>query len=209
MPGTMVSTMLCCKRPSQDRASLARAVLAALLGAAILAVSAVRPALAEGVLIKSAELTPTEAGYALDATYDIGLTQTLEDALTRGIALSFVTEFELLTPRWWTFNLWNRTVSEFSTQHRLSFNALTRQYRLNFGAVHQSFDTLQEALAVIGHVRYVPAIRYQEVEPKRNYIAALRLRLDTSQLPKPLQIDALGSTNWDLGSDWYRWTFKP
>ena len=38
---------------------------------------------------------------------------------------------------------------------------------------------------------------------------ALRLRLDTSQLPKPLQIDALGSSDWNLGSDWYRWTFKP
>jgi len=28
-------------------------------------------------------------------------------------------------------------------------------------------------------------------------------------LPKPLQIDALGSSDWSLSSDWYRWTFKP
>jgi hypothetical protein len=164
---------------------------------------------AEGVFIKSAEITPTEAGYSLDATYEIGLTPMLEDALTRGIALSFVTEFELIAPRWWTFNLWNRTVSEFRTQHRLSFNALTRQYRLTFGALQQNFDSLQEVLAVIGRVRYVPAVRYQEVVPQNVYIAALRLRLDTSQLPKPLQIDALGSSDWNLGSDWYRWTFKP
>lgn len=164
---------------------------------------------AEGVYIKSAELIPTEAGHALDATYDIVLTPTLEEALSRGVALTFVTEFELLYPRWWTFNLWNRVVSEFRTQHKLSYHALTRQYRLTFGAVSQNFDSLGEALAVIGRVRYSPAVRYQEVEPGNVYIAALRLRLDTSQLPKPLQIDALGSRGWNLSSDWYRWTLKP
>ena len=93
--------------------------------------------------------------------------------------------------------------------HKLSFHALTRQYRLSFGALSQNFDNLSEALAVIGRVRYSPAVRYQEVDPGRIYTAALRLRLDTSQLPKPLQIDALGSSDWNLSSDWYRWTFKP
>ncbi len=38
------------------------------------------------------------------------------------------------------------------------------------------------------------------------YTAALRLRLDTTQLPKPFQINALGSREWNIGSDWYRWT---
>jgi hypothetical protein len=47
------------------------------------------------------------------------------------------------------------------------------------------------------------------VDSERVYIAALRLRLDTSQLPKPLQINALGSRDWNLTSDWYRWTFQP
>ena len=41
---------------------------------------------AEGIHIKSAELIPTEAGYALDATYEIALTPTLEEALLRGVA---------------------------------------------------------------------------------------------------------------------------
>jgi hypothetical protein len=41
------------------------------------------------------------------------------------------------------------------------------------------------------------------------YTAAVRLRLDTSLLPKPLQINALGSRDWNLSSDWYRWTFRP
>jgi hypothetical protein len=164
---------------------------------------------AQGIAIRSASLLPTEAGYALEADFAISLTPAVEEALARGLPLHFVTEFEVLYPRWWTFNLWNRTVSEFRTQHRLSFNALTRQFRLSFGNLHQSFDTLEEALALIGRVRYSPAVRYQEVDPDDVYVASLRQWLDTSQLPKPLQINALGSRDWNLNSDWYRWTFKP
>jgi hypothetical protein len=166
-------------------------------------------AFSQGALVKRAELIPTESGYALEANYDLRLSETLEEALVRGLTLNFVTEFELVYRRWWTFNLWNKVISDFRTRQRLDYNALTRQYRLSFGSLNQSFDTLEEALAVLGEVRYAPAVRFQEVDPQAVYLAALRLRLDTSQLPKPLQINALGSRDWNLSSDWYRWTFKP
>ena len=180
-----------------------RALAAILLGALL------APSARSDVLIKSADLHPSDAGYTLEAIYDVNLTPTLEEALVRGLTLTFVTEFELVYPRWWTFNLWNRTVSEFSTQHRLSYNALARQYRLAFGSLHQSFDSVADALAVVGRVRFAPAVRFPEVEPGAVYLAGLRLRLDTSELPKPLQIDALASSDWSLSSDWYRWTFQP
>jgi hypothetical protein len=38
---------------------------------------------------------------------------------------------------------------------------------------------------------------------------ALRFRLDTSQLPKPFQVTAIGSSDWNLGTEWARWTFLP
>ena len=53
------------------------------------------------------------------------------------------------------------------------------------------------------------ALTKDDVDADAIYTAAVRLRLDTSQLPKPLQIDALGSRDWNLSSDWYRWTFRP
>jgi hypothetical protein len=164
---------------------------------------------AEGIHVKSAELIASGSGYSLEATYEISLTPTLEDALVRGLALTFVTEFELVHPRWWTLNLWNRSITEFRARYRLSYNALTRQYRLSFGALHQNFDTLQEALSVLGRVRRPNAVEPADVQPGYVYEAALRLRLDTSRLPKPLQIDAIASRDWSLSSDWYRWTFTP
>ena len=173
------------------------------------AVLAALSAHAEGIHVKSAELVPNETGYALEANYEVGLTATLEEALVRGLTLNFVTEFELERPRWWTFGLWNRGVTDFSINHRLSYNALTRQYRLSFGSLHQSFHSLAEALAVLGRVRHRAAVRERAVEQGEVYEAALRLRLDSSRLPKPLQIDAIGSRDWNLTSDWYRWTFTP
>jgi hypothetical protein len=41
------------------------------------------------------------------------------------------------------------------------------------------------------------------------YDAALRLRLDVNQLPKPFQVNALTSREWSLASDWHRWSFTP
>jgi len=35
------------------------------------------------------------------------------------------------------------------------------------------------------------------------------MRLDTSQLPKPFQLNALGAREWYIGSDWARWTVTP
>jgi hypothetical protein len=164
---------------------------------------------AEGIHVKSAELVPDENGYALAANYEISLTPTLEEALVRGLTLNFVTDFELVYPRWWTLNLWNGGVTDLRIRHKLSYNALTRQYRLSFGSLHQNFDTLSEALAVLGRVRRSGAVPASEVERGTVYEAALRLRLDTSRLPKPLQIDAIASRDWNLTSDWYRWTFRP
>jgi hypothetical protein len=164
---------------------------------------------AEGIHIKSAELIPSEADYSLEANYEVTLSHTLEEALLRGLALPFVIDFELTYPRWWTLGLWNRTVVEIHQQHRLSYNALTRQYRVSFGNLNQNSDTLEEALAVIGQVRQPAVFTREDVNTGAVYIAALRLRLDTSQLPKPLQINALGSRDWNLSSDWYRWTFRP
>jgi hypothetical protein len=41
------------------------------------------------------------------------------------------------------------------------------------------------------------------------YEAAVRLRLDVNQLPKPFQVNALASREWTMQSEWHRWSFTP
>jgi len=107
----------------------------------------------------------------------------------------------LIRPRWYWFN--ERAIY-FQQEYRLSYNALTRQYRLGVGNLHQNFASLSEALEVMSRVR-----RRMEVDlatlRRDTYIAGLRFRLDTSQLPKPFQLNALVAREWNVGSDWYRW----
>ncbi len=168
-----------------------------------------RGAWAEGIVIKSAEVVPQESNFVLNATFDVSLGHVLEDALTRGVPLNFVTEFELEYPRWYFLNLWNKEIAIYRNQQKLSYNVLSRQYRLSAGGLHQNFDTLDEVLAVMGRTRNRPVTQRDMVPPGEVYIAGVRMWLDTSQLPKPLQINALGSRDWNLSSDWYRWSFKP
>jgi hypothetical protein len=163
----------------------------------------------EGIHVKSAELALNGDDYYLEANFEVGLTPTLEDALNKGLPLHFVIEFELIRPRWYTLYLWNKTIVEAEQSYRLSYNALTRQYRLSLGALHQNLDTLEEALALLGRLRSRFIADAETLGEGKVYDAAIRMRLDVSQLPKPFQINALASRDWNLSSDWYRWTVTP
>lgn len=159
--------------------------------------------------ISNPELTAVDEGYALAADFNFDFNQRLEEAVAKGVVLNFVAEFELTRPRWYWLD---EKVLTRSQTYRLSYHALTRQYRLYTGALHQSFTTLSDALRVLSRLRNwvvieKPADRTEKVHfrPGETYQAALRLRLDTNQLPKPFQISALGSKDWNLASDWKTW----
>jgi len=159
-----------------------------------------------GIEVRNAAITTTEDSYLLEADIDIILSAPLEDALNKGISLYFLLDFELVRPRWYWFN--EKTVT-LQQQYRLTFNALTRQYRIGVGAFYQNFPTLAEALQVMSKIRRRGDLESGPLSKGANYTASLRLRLDTSQLPKPFNLNALGSREWSLGSDWHRWTLTP
>jgi hypothetical protein len=191
----------CCRRLARHHSALLLGALVA-LWLAMAAAFAAQP----GIEVKKASVVIEDNAYVVDAEFEIGLTPALEEVLSKGVPLYFALEFELIRPRWYWFN--DRVV-HLQQGYRLSYNALTRQYRLGIGNLHQNFGSLAEALEVMSRVR-----RRQEVEPgtlakNTPYLAALRFRLDTSQLPKPFQLNTLGSRDWYVGSDWYRWTVTP
>lgn len=159
-----------------------------------------------GIDVTRATVITADDNYLLEADIDIVLSAPLEDALNKGIPLYFLLEFELVRSRWYWFN--DKAIV-LQRQFRMSFNALTRQYRVGVGAFYQNFPTLKESLQFMSKVR-----RREDLEPGTLnkgavYSAALRLRLDTSQLPRPFNLNTLGSREWNLGSDWYRWTVTP
>lgn len=122
------------------------------------------------------------------------------------MVLYFVVDFELMRSRWYWFD---EQVTHRSRTIQLSYHALTRQYRLSTGSLHQGYATLDEALRVMSRLRHWPVIEKSEVRPDKTYQAALRMRLDLTQMPKTFQVSALSSREWSLSSDWQRWLFSP
>jgi hypothetical protein len=160
--------------------------------------------LADAIEVRNVSLVQGEDALLVSADFGLELTQRLDEALHHGVALYFVADFELVRPRWYWFD--EKTASEKLTM-RLAYHSLSRQYRVSRGALYQNFASLGEALRTIGTVRDWPVVERERLKPDEGYVALLRMRLDTAQLPKPLQVSAFASREWALVSEWTRLAF--
>lgn len=185
-------------------AALARRIFRAAM--LVVALALAPTAQADTIAVKFAELRADEDAYVLNAEFDLVVNPTLEEALQKGVPLYFVFEFELLRPRWYWLD--QKSVS-FSTQYRVSYNALTRQYRLSSGLLGQNFEGIDEVERFLSRVTSRPVANHGDLAKGTRYEAAVRLRLDVNALPKPFQVNALASREWSLQSEWYRWSFTP
>ena len=196
-----VSSIPCCTSPD---------LIARLLRASAILVLAVGFLLsgnvhAENIRIKSVALDASDEGYQFNADVEITLNPMLERSLGKGIVLYFVSELNLLDPRWYWLD---EKVARSKQREALSYYALTRQYRLSRGSLSQNFSTLKEALQVLGRLRNRPIVANSELNQDTEYIAELRVWLDLSRLPKPFQVEALSSKEWNLSSDTLQWSVK-
>jgi hypothetical protein len=171
-----------------------------------LAFAGIATAGAQGIEVRRASLGITDSAYILEADFSITLTHSLEEALNKGVPLYFLVEFELIRPRWYWFN---ERITASEQEYRLAFNPLTRQYRIGVGRLHQNVGSLAEVVDFLSHIRRREDIPPGALRKGDTYVAGVRMRLDPSQLPKPFQVNALGSREWTLSSDWYRWTINP
>jgi hypothetical protein len=175
------------------------AVVALLAGTA-------RPAFADEIAVHEARLEAVDDGIALSADFAFDFNPRLAQTVASGVPLYFLVEFELTRPRWYWFDEKTATRS----QHiRLSYHAISRQYRLSTGLLQQSFASIDEALAVLRRLRNWLVLERDAVLVDVDYVAGIRLGLDLSLLPKPFQVSALTSRELRLESDWRRFTFRP
>lgn len=195
--------MHCCEK--FELPGLLQRCAAMLLRGALLAWLFAATAHAEGISVNKAEVRLGEDGYRLAASFDIKLTFTAQQALTRGVPLYFVGEFALTRSRWYWLD---EEIFQGGQTVKLSYNVLTRQYRISRGALFQNFATFEDALNILAR-QSSGAIPAELMKKDGDYMAAARFRLDIAQLPLPLQVNALTGKDWALNSDWYRWVIRP
>ena len=161
---------------------------------------------ANGIGVSRAQIEADGDSYQLDSQLQIDLPPALADAVERGVTLDFELVFSLLRPRTFWFD---STIVERREVRSIAFNSLTRSYRVSLGATSETADRLEDALNALAAVRMPRLFLASAVESGRRYRAALRISLDWSHLPKPLQMNALASRAWRVKPGEFEWEFTP
>ena len=194
-----VSSTRCCRRAD---------LLGALRGASGSALA--RRALgahAQGIDVKRPTVTIAEDHFVLEAQFDIALTPTLEEVLNKGVPLYFLLEFELIRPRWYWFN--ERVVAVPAGVPPVVQRAHAPVPARRGQPAPELRDARRSARSDEPRAPPQSTSSPARCGATRPTSPAMRFRLDTSQLPKPFQLNALVAREWNVDSDWYRWTVTP
>ena len=156
---------------------------------------------------------PPEASYfqversddelQLSTQLQFELPPVVEDALTKGIPLSFVMVADVLRERWYWYD---KRLATAQRHFRLAYQPLSRRWRLNVSTggnavgltLSQSYDTLGQAFAAIKRVSKWKIADVAELDGAPRCRVEYRFKLDLSQLPRPFQLGAVGPTEWDI-----------
>jgi hypothetical protein len=165
----------------------------ALLVAAVLGWPAARAVEPE---LTNFDLVHNEDGLFLSYGVNLELSRSVDDALTKAVPLFFVAEAEVFRNRFY----WrDQRVGYAVRRWRIVFQPLTSTYRVTFdGGLSQNYATRAEAFAAISRsARWKIAEAAQIEEGSRHYLE-FSFRLDTSQLPRPMQIGIGGQADWAM-----------
>lgn len=136
-----------------------------------------------------------EDGVSIDYALNFELPRGAEEALAKSVPLYFVAEAEVFRDRWY----WrDKRIASASRVWRIVYQPLTSNYRVTFAGLSQSYATRAEAFAAIRRgVSWKIADAGQIEEGARHYVE-FSFRLDTSLLPRPMQIGIASQSDWAL-----------
>lgn len=159
-----------------------------------------------GVEFEQMRIERQGSDLLLHVSLQLELSPAVQDVISKGVALHFVAEAELMRERWY----WSdRRIGQASRYYRLAYQPFTRQWRLQVAtepiqatgagnAIAQSFDTLQAALDMVRRQTAWRLADTTELDPEAKHYVNYRFRLDLSQLPRPFQIGASSQIDWGL-----------
>ncbi|MFZ9429452.1 MAG: DUF4390 domain-containing protein [Burkholderiaceae bacterium] len=151
---------------------------------------------APGVEIRTLNLRREDGTVLLDFDLLVHLPAVVEDALNRGVPLYFQAQATLFRPRWY----WrDARISRVERQWRLSYQPLTGVYRVTLGSISQNHNRLEDALAAVSRLGRWQLADASQAEAGERHYAEFTWRLDTTQLPRPMQFGLTAGGEWSLG----------
>ena len=167
----------------------------------------VQPAIADTpVELQALKLERQDTALYMSANWQFELPSALADALLKGITLYFVTEVEISQERWYVYN---QRVARSERYVRLFYQPLTRRWRVNISpqpfnasglgmSLGQSYDSAEEAIAAVQRIVQWRIANASDYNPDAKQTISINFKLDLKQLPRPLQIGAVGQSDWNI-----------
>jgi hypothetical protein len=166
------------------------------LGLGLAATSLPAWASAPAIELLTLRLQRADGALSLDFAARIHLSRAVEEALQRGVPVYFTAQAQLLRNRWY----WrDERVARVQRTWRLAFQPLTSSWRVGFGGLNQTQATLEEALASLSRLSDWKIAELAQVDPDSRHYVEFSFRLDTSQLPGPMQFGLTTQADWTLG----------
>jgi Domain of unknown function (DUF4390) len=165
--------------------------------AILLALSFLGAARGQGVELGTLQLQRAEGALNLEFNARVTLTRAVEEALQRGVPIYFVAEAQLLRNRWY----WrDERVARLSRSWRVAYQPLTGAWRVSLGGLYQTFPSLGEALATASRSSAWKLAELSQLDADKSYYVEFSYKLDTSQLPGPMQFGIGGQGEWAVGA---------
>ncbi len=174
------------------RARLAAAWLALLW---LLSLAGPAPALAQGVELATLKTTRADGALSLEFAARITLPKAVEEAMRHGVPVYFQAQATLFRSRWY----WrDERVARLSRTWRIAYQPLTNNWRVGLGGLNQSFASLPEALAAASTSAGWRLSELGQIDPDKTYYLEFDYRLDTTQLPSPMQFGLVTPSDWTV-----------
>lgn len=154
-----------------------------------------RPALAQSGELVSLSLRRDTDELTLDFSARLRLSRPIEEALQHGVPLYFEAQASLYRRRWY----WrDQRLARVRRTWRLAFQPLTATWRVSLGALTQTYATLPEALAALSAAGNWTVAPLSALGAGSQHYVEFSYRLDTSQLPSPMQLSLSSQAGWEL-----------
>jgi len=153
---------------------------------------------AQRVEVDHLSLRREDGHLLLDYGLRLELSRVVQEALERGVPIHFTAQATLREARWY----WrDRRIHREQRSWRLAYQPLTASWRVGTGGLYPQLKTLEDALALMSRVagwRVADAELLAQLPPTSRHYIEFEFRLDTSQLPGPMQIGLTAQDDWTV-----------
>ena len=158
--------------------------------------------------VRSAFLEPAERVYRLNATLNLALSKSAQQAIREGVSVALELDLSVDRKRRW---LPDQQVAYLVQRWEIRYHALSERYlvnNLNSGE-QNSYSTLPAALAALSQVRDLPVIDEALIEKGERYEASLKaIATIEGGLPSAVKY-IMFWIDWKRSTDWYTWAMLP